>query len=63
MKNDNQKIKKLLDGALSKDLSPKERGEIYANYALVYLRAINKLNREYERVLDGAIALLKSAKV
>jgi hypothetical protein len=62
MKNDNQKIKKLLDEAISKDLSPENRGEIYANFALVYLRAINKLNGDYERVLDGAIAMLKSAR-
>ena len=60
--NDNQKIKKLLDEAVSKELSSENRGEIYTNFALVYLRVINKLNRDYERVLDGAIAMLKSAK-
>lgn len=54
-----QKLTEILDKALKSDLSLKERGEIYYNFAMLYLQTVNELNREYEKILDSAIAVLK----
>jgi flagellin-specific chaperone FliS len=54
-----QKLTEILDKVLKSDLSPKERGEVYYNFAVLYLRTVNELNREYEKILDSAIEVLK----
>lgn len=59
MTEDNKKINQILDKTLGRELSEAERGEIYANFAQLYLRSVNKINREYEVILDSAINILK----
>lgn len=59
MAEDNKKIDQILDKALGRALSEAERGEIYANFARLYLESVNKINREYEVILDSAINILK----
>ena len=58
MADHNQKIKEILDKALSANLSDAERGQVYANFARLYLESVNKINREYEIILDSAIGIL-----
>ena len=53
------KLKQILDKALSENLSDQERGEIYAQFTVLYLETVNSLNRQYEKVLDDSIAILK----
>ena len=57
MKKD--EISKLLNEALSENLTDKERGEIYSNFAMLYLKSVGDINKQYEEVLDRAIAVLK----
>lgn len=52
-------LKQILDKALSENLSDRERGEVYAQFAILYLETVNSLNRQYEKVLDDSIAILK----
>lgn len=59
MTENNKKIDQILDKVLGRELSEAERGEIYANFAQLYLRSVNKINREYEVILDSAINILK----
>lgn len=49
----------LLDKYLSRALTEKEKGEIYTNFAQVYLKVQNEINKKYEEVLDNAIATAK----
>lgn len=56
---DKKQLTKILHYALSVKLSDAERGEIYAKFAQLYLQTINELNKEYEKVLDDAIMILK----
>lgn len=53
-------LKNNLDKALKSNLTDSERGEIYANFARLYLEAVNEINREYEVILDGAIKAIES---
>ena len=62
MKDKKDQLAKLLDGALAGNLSEADRGEIYTNFALLYLRSVNSINKQYEKILDDAIAVLKSIK-
>lgn len=56
------KIKAELDKSLKISLSDKEAGQVYANFALLYMRTLNDINRQYEKVLDSAIGILKEFK-
>lgn len=60
---DQKNLKSVLDKALKPNLSDSERGEIYANFARLYLEAISEINREYEVILDGAIKAVESLNV
>ena len=53
----------VLDKALKSNLNDTERGEIYANFARLYLEAVNEMNREYEVILDGAIKVIENLNV
>ncbi|GEM_PF-2984249 len=55
-------IKEELNRSLDPQLSDKESGEIYVNFALLYMKGINDINRRYERLLDSAIGILKDLK-
>ncbi len=59
MATDTKNLKEVLDKALKPNLNDAERGEIYANFARLYMEAVNSVNREYEVILDGAIAALE----
>ncbi|HEY4506097.1 MAG TPA: hypothetical protein VJJ24_01455 [Candidatus Paceibacterota bacterium] len=54
-----EEARTLLDSYMSRPLTDKEKGEIYTNFAEVYLRVQNDLNKRYEEVLDDAIATAK----
>mgnify|MGYP001559641670 CR=1 FL=1 len=54
-----EEARTLLDRYMSRPLSDKEKGEIYTNFAEIYLRVQNDLNKRYEEVLDDAIATAK----
>lgn len=56
------KIKAELDKSLKTGLSDKEAGQIYANFALLYMQSLSDINRQYEKVLDSAIVILKELK-
>ncbi len=57
---DKKKINKIISASLSKKISPIEKGEIYADFALLYLKTINDLNRQYSKILEDAVTILKN---
>lgn len=57
---DQKNLQNVLDKALKPNLSNAEQGEIYANFARLYLEAVNEINREYEVILDGAIKAIEN---
>ena len=59
-KNDHASIKADIDNYFSKDLSPEDRGAAYTQFASMYMRVQNGINRGYLNALTTAINLLKS---
>jgi len=59
----NTKIDRILNKVLAEGISENEKGEIYANFARLYLEAVNKTTRDYEVILDSAINILKDLNV
>ena len=58
--NDKQNIKADIDNYFDREISPKDRGAAYAQFASMYTRVSNKINRSYLNALNSAIGLLKS---
>lgn len=54
-----QKLKNILDEGLLPELNDAERGRVYADFLELYLQTVNDLHRQYAKILDDAISLLK----
>lgn len=57
-----EEAKSLLDTSLASDLAPEERGAAYVQFASIYMRVKNELNRRYKESLEDAIGILKNIK-
>ncbi len=56
---DKKKINKIIDKSLTKKISLAEKGEVYADFALLYLKTINDLNRQYSKILEDTLTILR----
>ncbi len=51
--------RQMLEDFFAVEMTPAEKGAIYTNMAMVYMKVMNKINEQYEKALDDAIDVLK----
>ena len=51
--------RQMLEDFFASEMTPEEKGAIYTNMAMVYMKVMNRINEQYEKALDDAIDVLK----
>jgi hypothetical protein len=51
--------RQMLEDFFASEMTPEEKGAIYTNMAMVYMKVMNRINEQYEQALDDALMVLK----